>query len=87
MNEIRKELFEISWNIELTEPEYDPSLGAAMLALEKTGIGVDENFLDKVIDNRSKLNRYFLKSYLIQSLILKLDRKVLDMLCLLVMQY
>jgi len=48
VNEISKELFEISWNIELTGPEYDPALGACILAIEKSGTQVDDNFLDNL---------------------------------------
>jgi N-acetylglucosamine kinase-like BadF-type ATPase len=48
VNEISKELFEISWNIELTAPEFDPALGAAILALEASGIFVDDIFLDNL---------------------------------------
>lgn len=48
INEICKELFEISWNIELTEPEFEPALGACILAMEKSGTQVDENFIDNL---------------------------------------
>ncbi len=45
INEISKELYEISWDIQIMNPEYDPTLGAAFLAFEKSGIAVDENIL------------------------------------------
>jgi len=45
INEINKELFEVSWDIEITEPDFDPTIGAAILALEKGGVCVDEHIL------------------------------------------
>lgn len=45
INEINKELFEISWDVETTVPIYHPPIGAAILALEQSGIDVDENIL------------------------------------------
>ena len=45
LNEITKELYELSWDVEITEPKFAPAIGAAILALEKNGKFIDENIL------------------------------------------
>jgi len=45
INEISKELYEISWNIEISEPMFEPQYGAALLALQKSGIEINEMLL------------------------------------------
>ena len=45
IHEIRNELHEIVTDIELTEPEFEPSLGAVLLALIKSGITIDDHIL------------------------------------------
>ena len=45
INEISKELFEVSWNIEIKDPMFDPGYGAALLALQKIGVPIDEHLL------------------------------------------
>ena len=47
VNEISKELFELSWNIEISEPQFDPAVGAAILASEKAGV-YDETMLNSL---------------------------------------
>lgn len=48
VNEISKQLYEISWDIEITDPYYSPSIGAAVLALEQSGVFIDDNILEKL---------------------------------------
>lgn len=36
-NEIAKELYELSWDVEMIEPEFSPVIGAAILALKESG--------------------------------------------------
>lgn len=45
INEISKELYEVSWNLEISEPMFAPQYGAALLALQKSGIKIDETLL------------------------------------------
>lgn len=45
MHEISKELYEVSWNIEIKEPMFEPKYGAALLALQKIGVAIDEQLL------------------------------------------
>lgn len=42
VNDISKELYEISWNIEIADPMFAPQYGAALLALQKAGIEINE---------------------------------------------
>jgi len=48
VNEISKELYEISWDIEITDPEFDPAVGAAILALEKNSIIINDHILENL---------------------------------------
>ena len=48
INEISKELYEISWNIEITDPMFEPQLGAALLALQKAEIEIDNALLKNI---------------------------------------
>jgi N-acetylglucosamine kinase-like BadF-type ATPase len=45
INEISKELYEVCWNIEISDPMFEPQYGAALLALQKAGINIDEMLL------------------------------------------
>jgi len=45
LNEISKELYEISWNIEIADPMFDPQYGAALLALQKIGVEINDMVL------------------------------------------
>ncbi|MBN2008642.1 hypothetical protein JW960_04760 [candidate division KSB1 bacterium] len=45
INEIAKELYEISWDIEILDPQFGPSIGAAILALEKAEVEISEMVL------------------------------------------
>ena len=45
INEISKELYEISWNVEISDPMFAPQYGAALLALQKAGIEINEELL------------------------------------------
>ena len=51
LNEIREELNEISLDIEISDPQFEPSLGAALLALIKLGISIDDNILTNLKDS------------------------------------
>lgn len=48
VNEISKELYEVSWNIEINDPKFAPQFGAALLALQKAGIEVNEELKKKL---------------------------------------
>ena len=45
INEISKELYEISWNLEISDPMFAPQYGAALLALKKSEIKIDDILL------------------------------------------
>ncbi len=45
INEISKELYEISWNVEISDPMLPPQYGAALLALQKSGVEIKETLL------------------------------------------
>jgi N-acetylglucosamine kinase-like BadF-type ATPase len=45
INEISKELYEISWNIEIIDPMFAPQFGAALLALQNSGVEINEMLL------------------------------------------
>ena len=49
-NEIAKELYELSWDVEIIEPLYSPVIGAAISALKEIGIDINQ----KVLDNLKK---------------------------------
>lgn len=44
-NEIAKELYELSWDVEIIEPEFPPVVGAVLLALDKLQKPINENVL------------------------------------------
>ena len=48
VKEISKELYEISWDIQIMEPNYDPAIGAAILALNEIGIELNEARLNNL---------------------------------------
>lgn len=48
INEISKELYEISWNVEISDPMFEPQYGAALLALQKSEIEIDETLLKNI---------------------------------------
>jgi len=45
VNQISKELFEISWNVTIVEPRFQPSFGAALMGLKKQNVNIDETLL------------------------------------------
>ena len=45
INEISKELYEVSWNVEIIDPMFAPQFGAAMVALQKSGIEINEQLI------------------------------------------
>lgn len=44
-NEIAKELYELSWDVEIIDPELPPVIGAAILGFKETDHPIDEKFL------------------------------------------
>jgi len=44
-NEIAKELYELSWDVEIIEPELPPVMGAAILGFKELDTNMDEKFL------------------------------------------
>jgi len=48
INEISKELYEISWNVEISDPMFEPQYGAALLALQKSEIEINETLLKNI---------------------------------------
>ncbi len=58
VNEISKELFELSWNIEISEPQFDPAIGAAILAFEKAGVYVNEPLIDSLKKSLKNVVQY-----------------------------
>lgn len=48
INEISKELYEVSWNVEIAEPLFAPQYGAALSALQKVGVEINELLLKKL---------------------------------------
>ena len=48
VNQISKELFEISWNVTIVEPRFQPSYGAALMALKKLNVNIDETLLSNL---------------------------------------
>ncbi len=45
ISHISKELFEVSWNVTIVEPQFYPSIGAALMALKAKEIKIDEELL------------------------------------------
>ncbi len=45
INEISKELYEISWNVQISDPMFPPQYGAALLAFQKVGIEINNPLL------------------------------------------
>lgn len=45
VNHISKELYEISWNVTISDPLFQPSIGAALLALKKLNNEINESLL------------------------------------------
>ena len=52
-NEIAKELYELSWDVEITDPQYPPVIGAGILALQGISKTIDDDVLTNL--NRSEL--------------------------------
>lgn len=48
INDISKELYEISWNIEISDPLFEPQFGAALMALQHRNIEITEDLLDNL---------------------------------------
>jgi N-acetylglucosamine kinase-like BadF-type ATPase len=45
VGEIAKELYDLSWNVQIGDPRLGPKFGAALLALQKIGVTIDERIL------------------------------------------
>ncbi len=45
VNQISKELFEISWNVTIVEPRFQPTFGSALMGLKKQNVQIDEDLL------------------------------------------
>lgn len=48
IHEISKELYEISWNVEISDPMFAPEYGAALLAIEKSGAEITEALIQNL---------------------------------------
>jgi N-acetylglucosamine kinase-like BadF-type ATPase len=48
VSQISKELFEISWNVTIVEPRFQPAFGAALLGLKKKHVNVNETVLSNL---------------------------------------
>jgi N-acetylglucosamine kinase-like BadF-type ATPase len=48
VSQISKELFDISWNVTIVEPRFQPAFGAALLGLKKKNVNVDETVLSSL---------------------------------------
>ena len=48
INEIAKVLYDISWDIQIADPEYIPSIGAAILAMEKCGFELNKRVFENL---------------------------------------
>jgi len=56
INEISKELYEISWNVEIIDPMFAPQYGAALVALQKAGIEINEELLKNLQQSINQIN-------------------------------
>lgn len=45
INNIAKELYEVSWNVSVSEPLFEPSVGAGLMALQKLKLNIDETVI------------------------------------------
>ena len=54
VNEIHKELFEVSWDIEFRDPDFDPAVGAALLAFEKSDIRITDIILNNLTSSTGR---------------------------------
>ncbi|NOZ60105.1 MAG: hypothetical protein GXO74_00335 [Calditrichaeota bacterium] len=48
INHISKELYEISWNVSITDAMFQPSFGAALLAMQRSNIEINEMLLENL---------------------------------------
>ncbi len=48
IHEISKELYEISWNVEISDPLFAPEYGAALLAIQKSGAEVTDSLIQNL---------------------------------------
>jgi len=48
INDISKELYEISWNIEISDSLFEPQFGAALMAMQKCKIEINEALLENL---------------------------------------
>lgn len=48
IHEIAKELYEISWNVEISDPMFPPEYGAALLAIQKSGIEITDHLIQNL---------------------------------------
>ncbi len=62
INEISKELYEVSWNIEITDPLFAPQYGAALLALQKAMIEINEILLSNLRQSIQKNQEYLINA-------------------------
>ncbi|MBN1154820.1 hypothetical protein JXB12_07855 [candidate division KSB1 bacterium] len=53
VNEISKELFEVSWDIQIMDPNFDPAIGAAILALGEIGVELNETRLENLTTTKN----------------------------------
>ncbi len=54
INHISKELYEISWNVTVSEPMFQPSYGAALMALQKIDVEITEFLLKNLSESIEK---------------------------------
>jgi len=48
VSQISKELFELSWNVTMVDPRFQPAFGAALLGLKKQNVNIDETLLSNL---------------------------------------
>ncbi len=59
INHIAKELYEVSWNVSISEPMFAPSIGAALLALLKLKVNIDESFITSLQNSISNYVEHY----------------------------
>jgi N-acetylglucosamine kinase-like BadF-type ATPase len=47
-NEIAKELYELSWDVEIIDPDFPPAVGAAIMALKELRIDISESIINNL---------------------------------------
>ncbi|MFZ5518109.1 MAG: N-acetylglucosamine kinase [Candidatus Zhuqueibacterota bacterium] len=48
INDISKELYELSWNVQITEPMFEPQFGAALMAMQQCKIPINDELLENL---------------------------------------